>query len=282
MWYKLTGTGPIKVIFIMGLNLTHKSWSYQQDYFSALPQYSTLVFDNRGVGYSDTPAAPYTTGMMAKDTLALLEWVGWTQGTVHIVGVSMGGMISQELALLAPKGLVASLSLVSTNAGRVLPPLGAVIGVPRLLVTKDVRAKLEGMVKLLFPQEWLDKDAWEEEGLTNREYQIKVGVERAGNTPLQKPEGALGQLWAALAHYVSEKRLGLIKDSRIPVLVATGTWDQLVNPWSSAYLARILEPRVYRVYEGAGHAIMVERSKEVNLLLQDFFEGAEKSISSRL
>ena len=48
--------------------------------------------DNRGVGNSDTPWGLYSTSEMAKEVLELLDMVGWTQqGSLHAVGVSMGG-----------------------------------------------------------------------------------------------------------------------------------------------------------------------------------------------
>ena len=60
------------------------------------------MFDNRGMGESDKPLLRYTTSEMAKDVVELLDHVGWTQErNVHVVGISMGGMISQELVRLA-------------------------------------------------------------------------------------------------------------------------------------------------------------------------------------
>ena len=61
-------------------------------------KYSCLIFDNRGVGQSDKPLIRYSTSEMAKDTLELIDHVGWTsQRQLHVVGSSLGGMIAQEL-----------------------------------------------------------------------------------------------------------------------------------------------------------------------------------------
>lgn len=73
-----------------------QAWHEQVDYFGSLPGYSVLVFDNRGVGWSDTPGWSYTTHEMARDLVELLDYLGWTQDrSLNLVGVSMGGMIAQ-------------------------------------------------------------------------------------------------------------------------------------------------------------------------------------------
>lgn len=80
LYYEIHGSGPEKVVFIMGcvhlslfprisrvkeglccrLNTTSASWLPQVDYFGRKSEYSVIVFDNRGVGNSDTPRGPYT------------------------------------------------------------------------------------------------------------------------------------------------------------------------------------------------------------------------------
>jgi pimeloyl-ACP methyl ester carboxylesterase len=82
------------------------------EYFKRNPDFQVAVFDNRGVGYSSTPQGPYTMSMMADDTLAVADALGWA--TFHLVGVSMGGMISQHVALKAPQRLQ-SLTLITTR-----------------------------------------------------------------------------------------------------------------------------------------------------------------------
>ncbi|KAJ3060207.1 hypothetical protein HDU98_003804 [Podochytrium sp. JEL0797] len=268
LWHRIHGTGPIQLVFVMGLNITHQSWDHQYDYFGKLDQYSCLVFDNRGVGHSDAPSGMYSTSEMARDTVELLDSVGWTR-PVHVVGVSMGGMISMEMASLFP-ARVASLTLTSTHAGDLLVPLPAVVAVPRLMVTTDPVQKMEGLIRLLFPPAWLELEA---NGVTNREVMREVFVRRGKTVPVQTPMGAIGQLFAAISHHVSPARLKAIADSQIPVMVVTGTWDNLVRPANSYYLVRHLKPRVFRVFEGAGHAVATEYYQEYNALLKEFVEG---------
>ena len=61
-------------------------------------KYSCLILDNRGMGVSDKPLMRYSTSEMAKDVFELLNHIGWTsERQLHIVGISMGGMIAQEM-----------------------------------------------------------------------------------------------------------------------------------------------------------------------------------------
>ena len=68
----------------------------QVEYLSRTGKHQVLVFDNRGAGNSGTPRGPYTTSAMAEDVIALLDFLGWTERRgIHIVGISLGGMIAQ-------------------------------------------------------------------------------------------------------------------------------------------------------------------------------------------
>lgn len=77
-----------------------KTWQRQTKDFghTDASKYTCLVFDNRGMGESGKPVLRYTTSEMAKDLVELLDHLGWNAPrSIHVVGISMGGMISQEL-----------------------------------------------------------------------------------------------------------------------------------------------------------------------------------------
>src|SRR6266480_5998588 len=102
----------------MGLRSIKTAWQRQYKDFghTNASKYSCLVFDNRGIGESDKPLMRYSTSEMAIDTLELLDHIGWTgKRQLHVIGISMGGMIAEELGLRIPSR-IASLSLVSTTA----------------------------------------------------------------------------------------------------------------------------------------------------------------------
>src|SRR5215468_3158860 len=92
LYYEEHGSGE-PLLLIMGLAADSRAWLFQLPEFAK--HYRTIVFDNRGVGRSSKPSGPYTIHQMADDTAQLLDTVKIER--THVVGVSMGGMIAQEL-----------------------------------------------------------------------------------------------------------------------------------------------------------------------------------------
>ena len=108
LYYVEAGAGE-PLVLVMGLGADHLAWGFQ---FPVLAErYRVIAFDNRGAGQSDVPDRPYTTRMMADDTAGLMDALGIDRA--HVLGVSLGGMIAQEIALNHP-ARVRSLQLHGT------------------------------------------------------------------------------------------------------------------------------------------------------------------------
>jgi pimeloyl-ACP methyl ester carboxylesterase len=95
--YELRGTGA-PLVMIHGAQGDQTMFSDLAGAFSA--HFRVLTFDQRGSGLSDKPHTPYSIALLADDTAALMDAVGFS--AAHIIGVSMGGTIAQELALRHP------------------------------------------------------------------------------------------------------------------------------------------------------------------------------------
>jgi pimeloyl-ACP methyl ester carboxylesterase len=112
IYYEVSGSGS-PLLFISGLSGGSWSWYQQRPFFEAF--YTVIVFDNRGAGKSWMPPGPYTMDQMAEDALALLDHLEINK--THVAGISMGGMIAQQLAATHPDR-VSALVLGCTHCGK--------------------------------------------------------------------------------------------------------------------------------------------------------------------
>src|SRR5579859_5668790 len=109
--YEARGAGEA-VLFVHGLAYDRRGWGPLPDLLAE--DFRVLLVDNRGVGESDAPPGPYTVEMLAADAVTVLDAEGLERA--HVLGVSLGGFIAQEIALSYPER-VDRLVLVSTSPG---------------------------------------------------------------------------------------------------------------------------------------------------------------------
>ncbi|KAF2680385.1 alpha/beta hydrolase-like protein [Lentithecium fluviatile CBS 122367] len=157
--YEVHGHGNTHLVWIMGLGGMKYAWQRQTKDFAhkQADQYSSLVLDNRGIGESDKPFFRYSTSEMARDVLELLDHLGWTaKRELHIIGISMGGMIAQELAMLIPER-ICTLSLVSTASGlfRTSGFLENIINRINLFLPKPIDRQIAAVKHNLYTEAWL-------------------------------------------------------------------------------------------------------------------------------
>lgn len=106
------------VQWIMGLGGMKYAWQRQTKDFghTQADKYSCLVYDNRGIGDSDKPRARYSTSEMAKDVIEVMDHLGWNDTRqLHVIGISMGGMIAQEVVSLRPRRIECYFASVRSN-----------------------------------------------------------------------------------------------------------------------------------------------------------------------
>ena len=106
--YEEYGEGP-PLIMILGLGQDTATWEFQVSDLSE--HFRLILLDNRDSGRSSSSPESYTTETMAGDILGLMDHLGMARA--HVLGTSMGGMIAQQVALMAPERVI-SLVLVST------------------------------------------------------------------------------------------------------------------------------------------------------------------------
>ena len=234
------------LLLIMGLGANATSWEMQLPAFSR--EYRTIAFDNRGSGRTDKPQSPYTIPQMADDAAALLDHLGIA--SAHVFGMSMGGMIAQEMALRHPQR-VRTLVLGGTMAGGP----NAVMAGPQLIqqwastALLPLEQAIENGLRFLYSEEFIAR---------NHERLVRRALDLAY---LQPPLHAVQRQVMAVLQFNTFQRLA---DVTAPTLVISGTADQIVPPENSRILAERIPGAQLIELEGAGHGFLAEKAEETN------------------
>jgi len=257
LYYQDVGDGE-PLLLIMGFGGDITAWAFQIPDFAA--RYRVIAFDNRGVGQSDAPDHPYTTRMMAGDALGLMDALGVDRA--HVLGVSMGGMIAQELALARPDR-VSSLHLACTFAhpDRYMLALNAAWREMRLGLGREWTLRTLGLW-LFSPTTYAERPEFIEALLQNS----------LENPYPQSLAGFLRQGEAVAAHDALD-RLPAI---RCPTLVTVAEDDILVPPRFAREIVAQIPGAELKLVPGAGHAYFLERPDVFNALSLDFIARASR------
>jgi pimeloyl-ACP methyl ester carboxylesterase len=240
----------------MGLGANHLGWAGQVPVFAR--EFRVIVFDNRGTGQSSfPPGVDFTVPLMADDAAALLEFLG--VDSAHVYGVSMGGMIAQELALRHPEK-VRSLILGATSPGgsHAVPPDPQ--GIAPLIEhgTGEDGGLNPALLDLLFPPGYL------------AEHTSEV-IERFGGMadyPATSPEAFTAQLQAAARHDTYDR----LPDIAAPTLVLHGTDDPILPVGNGRILAERIPGAQLILFEGSRHAYM-DKQAEADAAVLDFLRA---------
>jgi pimeloyl-ACP methyl ester carboxylesterase len=251
LYYVEAGAGE-PLVLVMGFGGDHLAWGLQVRAFAE--RYRVITFDNRGVGQSDTPDLPYTTRMMADDTAALMTALGVERA--HVIGLSLGGMIAQELALAHP-ARVRTLQLHATLAR----PDPYVLALTE--TWRHIRLSLGREEALRAIALWLFTPATYAE----RRDLVEAVIQNAlANPHPQTVTGFLRQGDAVRGHDTLA-RLGAI---RCPTLVSVAEGDVLVPPRFSRELAARIAGAELRILPDGGHGCLWERPSLFNAACLEF------------
>ncbi|KAI4191787.1 MAG: hypothetical protein LQ346_004608 [Caloplaca aetnensis] len=241
--------------------------------------YTCLLFDNRGMGDSDKPVARYSTSELAKDTLALVNHVEWTSPRqLHVIGVSMGGMIAQELALMIPER-IASLTLAST-AARLVNTVGYWENLrDRINMSLDV--ELGAIKARTFSQTWLEAPDDYGEFPTNGDRFSAMELAKRQDVEGFTRKGFICQALAAGWHHKSAEQLKELADKvgRQRIQVLHGTADKMITVPHGEILAKELgedEGVTKIIVPGRGHALHIEDMAMYHKIVEDMVEKVEK------
>jgi 3-oxoadipate enol-lactonase len=260
LYYEVQGDGD-PLLCVTGLSADHFAWTLQVPAWSQ--SFKTIVLDNRDAGQSFRADGPYEVADMAQDTLALVDGLGLER--FHLVGMSMGGTIAQEIALAAPER-VRTLTLVVTFAwgGRWARDFARLWS--RAAAQRTDEEHLDWLLLQTVSQEF---------------YENEQAIEYLRNmllaNPYPQPRDAFIRQLDASSRHDTRDRLGTLE---MPLHVIGAERDLLVPPWKSQEIAELVPGARLTIVPRAPHGVNLERAEEFNALVTDFIAQASAPASA--
>jgi len=246
LYYEVTGDGP-PLLLIHGLGSSSRDWEKQIEPFAK--DFQVIMLDLRGHGQSGKPPGPYNIRMFAEDTVALIRELNIAP--LHVVGISMGGMVAFELAVNFPK-LLRSMAVINSYPEVRVETFQDHLQIWRryiILELLGMRGTGLALSKRLFPYP---------EQAELRELFVHRWAEN--------DKRAYRDSLRAIVNWDVEEQIGEI---RCPVLVVASDQDYMPLEEKKAYATKIPNAKLV-VIQDARHAVTVERPEQFNAVLREF------------
>ncbi len=255
MEYYVEGEGP-PLMMIMGYTGQASSWS--ERFLEHLrPHFQIIRFSNRGTGLTDKPQTEYSIRMMAEDAAGLLAELGIEKA--HVLGISMGGMIAQELVLNHPQavqGLVLGCTTPGLSQG--VQPSQEVLALLAPVPGASPEEQYEKAWPAIVTPEFVERE---------REF-LEEMLRSELETPT--PVDTLGRQLAAIMRFDAYDRLPQIHS---PTLIIHGDRDVLVPPKNADILRERIPSASMRILPEVAHMFFWERPEESAEAIVEFLSS---------
>jgi pimeloyl-ACP methyl ester carboxylesterase len=250
LFYERRGAGE-PVLLIQGMSGTHLAWG--DAFLAGLGDgLEVVAYDHRGVGTSSPQDQPFTIAQLADDAAGLLDALDWD--SAHVLGISMGGMVAQELVLRHPQR-IRTLTLGCTYPGGAEAQLADPALIQELagaLLSGDRELALRtGFKANLSAAHVADEAHWEPFHAMATALRVAVPV-------------IMMQMQAVMGHDTSA-RLGSIE---APTLVVHGTEDRMLPAVNGELIARAIPRARLELLEGVGHMFWWEQPERSAALVR--------------
>jgi pimeloyl-ACP methyl ester carboxylesterase len=249
--YERAGDGP-PLLLVMGMSGTKHHWG-DVVLGELRRDFDTIAYDHRDAGGSTRTGAPFSIADLARDAAGLLESL--ELDTAHLKGITLGGMIAQELALAHPQR-IRSLTLGCTYCG----------GEGSALTSEDVLGRLaqamtSGDRALAIRTAWVlnvspgfaaGEDAYARFEANAMRYAMPVPV-------------IMEQMRAIGAHDTSAR----LPELRLPTLVVHGTLDEMLPVQNGHMIAGLIPDARLEILEGIGHMFFLEQPERTAELVRE-------------
>lgn len=260
LYYEMHGEGE-PLLAVMGLAADTTAWTLQVPAFAA--HHRTVIFDNRDVGQSSMADGSYEISDMARDALSLADALELE--SFHLLGVSMGGAIAQEVALAAPERvLTLTLAVTWPRGGPWAAKLSELWGARVRHMSREQR--VDELMLFTLSEAFFENAegvAWLRDLILQYPYP-------------QPPDAFARQLDASSRHDTRDRLATL----EIPTHVIGAEHDILVPVWKSRELAELIPEARLSVIEACPHGLNLERAEEFNQLVLGFIEDQSRESSA--
>ncbi len=247
LYYEERGSGR-PLLLVPGIPAVASDWAPLAERLGESRR--VIALDNRGSGQSTVTPGPYSTASLAADAVALLDHLGIERADVF--GMSLGGMIAQEIALTRPDR-VDRLVLGCTHCGvRHAAPMPRETGRAFAMDTDDWETRMRALAPFAFAR---SVDSTLLDGFVEKKAR-----------DVQDREGYRAQIAAALSHDTWDRLPRIERHT----LILTGDDDQVIPAASSHVLHERIPDSLLYVVVGAGHLFFVERLDETVRALETF------------
>jgi len=245
--YKLFGKGD-PVLMIPGFSMTKEMWGPILNDLSE--NHTVIIFDNRGIGETTAGNRTFSMNQFINDIVGLIEALE-IEKPIDVLGLSLGGMIAQELAMSHPE-IVNHLIVVASSCGgeKSLPPQLS----PRDLQSMQTGTANKSLfLHALFPDNWIRENSDE----INRTFALP----QVSQENLLKYGEAVSK-WKGSCDSIS--------NIDKPVLVITGTEDITSPPINSLKIAEKIPSAWLIQIDGGGHGVMQQYPETVDKIIEIF------------
>jgi 3-oxoadipate enol-lactonase len=241
LFHQRSGAGE-PLLLIQGMSGTHLSWGVP--FATDLARdFDLVAYDHRGIGRSDRVDDPFSIADLAQDAVGLLDELGWERA--HVLGISMGGMVAQELALQHPER-IRSLALGCTycgGPGSAMAPQSTLERLSAGMLSGDreraIRTAFEVNVSAAFAAQ-------------DGAYDVFRAMAKSLPAPVPV---IMMQLQAIAAHDTSARLPSLA----LPTLVVHGDEDQMLPAENGRLIASLVPDAQLEIFAGVGHMFWWEQ-----------------------
>ncbi len=251
VYYDEYGAGH-PLLLLTGLGSNRLGWWKQIEPLSK--KYRVINMDHRDSGDSALGTGPYTIADMAEDAAGVIQ--NLKLGPTHVVGISMGGFVSLELAIHHPD-LVEKLVLVSTSAGGTtnVSPRPEIAALLMRTEGEDLETRVRRTYTTIAGPGYMQAHPED----------LDQSVRNAKSKPMSL-ESYQRQLGAVMRHNAADR----LDKIAAPTLVIHGDYDPLVPYENGKYLAEHIKGARLSTYPGVGHLSTIEASEQFNREVMEF------------